>query len=97
MMTMRMTKRPQKSTERTGFDSIAEAQKPDDGDVQKQPRQQSIHAILSVWPRIFACMGGEELRHGLIYGRAVQKITLHRGRGPVHRTARPIEVNRPYL
>jgi len=70
VVAMRMTKRPQKSTERTSFDSIAEAQKPDDGEGQKQPRQQLIHAILSVWPRIFACMDGEELRHRRIYGRS---------------------------
>ena len=38
MMAMRMTKRPQKIAERTGFDRIAEAQKPDDGKGQKQPR-----------------------------------------------------------
>jgi len=34
---MRMTKRPQKSTKRTSFDRIAQAQKSDDGKRQKQP------------------------------------------------------------
>ena len=38
MMTMGMTKRSQKSTERTSFDSTAEAQKPDGEKGQKQPR-----------------------------------------------------------
>src|SRR5207302_11256011 len=37
MVAMRMTKRPQKSTNRTGFDRIAQAQKPDDDRRQKEP------------------------------------------------------------
>ena len=37
MVAMRMTKRPQKSTKRTSFDRIAQAQKSDDGKRQKQP------------------------------------------------------------
>jgi hypothetical protein len=37
VMAMRMTKPPQEGTKRTSFDSIAKAQKPDDGKRQKQP------------------------------------------------------------